>query len=224
MLKELISVFTSDSLLDRAYKRIFEMLDLTHIMFSEAKNVLRHTDSNQIDYDINDQDLAVNKFQREVRKDVFNHLSMSGAETLSSGLVLISIVIDLERIGDITKNIVEIAQSHPARLHSTLFDEKVIEIENAVADNYEKTVRAFKDSDEDLSREIMKEYKWVSKASDEILVGLMQDKDESMKASSAVALALYLRQLKRINSHLKNITSSVVNPFHRIGYKVKKKK
>lgn len=224
MFKELIAVFSSNSLLDRAYKRIFEMLDLTHTMFNESKNVLRHTDSNEIDYDINDQDSAVNKFQREVRKDIFNHLSMSGTETLSSDLVIVSIVIDLERIGDITKNIVEIAQSHPARLHSPLFNDKVVEIENAVTENFEKTVEAFKNSDEELSKSIMEEYRWVSKVSDEILVALMQDKDESLKASSAVALALYLRQLKRINSHLKNITSSVVNPFHRIGYKHKNKK
>ncbi len=224
MLKELISVFTSDSLIDRAYKRIFEMLDLTHEMFLEAKEVLRKTDSNQIDYDINDQDLAVNKFQREVRKDIFNHLVMSGTETLASDLVIVSIVIDLERIGDITKNIVEIAQSHPAKLHSNLYDNKVIKIEEAVSENFEQTIKAFKDADEVLGRKIMKEYRWVSRESDEILESLMKDEDKELKASSAVALALYIRQLKRINSHLKNITSSVVNPFHRIGYSVKKKK
>ncbi|MCW8849796.1 MAG: PhoU domain-containing protein, partial [Melioribacteraceae bacterium] len=125
MLKELISVFRSDSLLDRAYERSFEMLDLTHQMFTEAKNVLRNTDSNKIDIDINDEDIKVNKFQREVRKDVFNHLNMAGTESLSSDLVLVSIVIDLERIGDLTKNIIEVAQGHPERLTSKMFDEKV---------------------------------------------------------------------------------------------------
>ncbi|MCB0749376.1 MAG: PhoU domain-containing protein, partial [Ignavibacteriae bacterium] len=106
MLKEIIAVFKSDSLLDRAYKRSFEMLDLTHKMFLEATNVLRNTETNKVSFDINDQDIAVNKYQREVRKDVFNHLAMAGTETLSSDLVLVSIVIDIERIGDITKNIV----------------------------------------------------------------------------------------------------------------------
>ncbi len=224
MLKELFSVFTSDSLIDRAYKRIFEMLDLTHEMFLEAKDVLRKTDTNKIKYDINDQDLAVNKFQREVRKDVFNHLAMSGTETLASDLILVSIVIDVERIGDITKNIVEIAQSHPQKLHSDLYNEKVVKIENAVAENFEKTIECFKNADEKLGREILKEYKWVSRLSDEILESLMKDEDKELKASSAVALALYIRQLKRINSHLKNVTSSVVNPFHRIGFTPKKKK
>lgn len=224
MLKELISVFKSDSLLDRAYNRSFEMLDLTHEMFLEAKNVLRNTDSNQIDIDINDQDILVNKFQREVRKDVFNHLTMAGTESLSSDLVLVSIVIDLERIGDLTKNIIEVAQGHPERLSSKKFDEKILEMENAVADNFAQTIEAFKNSDEELGRKIIKEYKWVSRLSDEILMSLMKNEDMEIKSGSAVALALYIRQLKRINAHLINIATSIVNPFHRIGFKPKKKK
>lgn len=224
MLKELISVFRSDNLLDRAFERSFEMLDLTHKMYLEAKNVLRHTDTNQIDIDINDEDIKVNKFQREVRKDVFNHLTMAGTESLSSDLVLVNIVIDLERIGDITKNIVEIAQEHPEKLTSKLFDDKVAELESAVSDNFEKTIKAFKEADEELAAQIVKEYRWVSRACDKILMALMHNEDKEIKSGSAVALALYIRQLKRINSHLKNIATSIVNPFHRIGYKPKKKK
>lgn len=224
MLKELISVFNSDSLLDRAYNQSFEMLDLTQQMFIEAKDVLRNTDTNEINIDINDSDSKVNKFQRDVRKDVFNHLNMAGTETLSSDLVLVSIVIDLERIGDLTKNIIEVTQGHPERLTSKLFDEKIAEMEIAVQENFAKTIEAFKNSDEELGLAIMKDYKWISKASDAILMSLMRNEDVELKAGSAVAMALYIRQLKRINAHLINIASSVVNPFHRIGFKPKKKK
>ena len=87
-----------------------------------------------------------------------------------------------------------------------------------------KTIKAFKETDEILAAQIIEEYKWVSKVSDEILIALMNNEDLEIKSGSAVALALYIRQLKRINSHLRNIASSVVNPFHRIGYKIKKKK
>ena len=34
----------------------------------------------------------------------------------------------------------------------------------------------------------------------------------------------YFRYLKRINAHLRNIISSVINPYDRIGYKPKSKK
>jgi hypothetical protein len=34
-----------------------------------------------------------------------------------------------------------------------------------------------------------------------------------------VTTVLYLRYLKRVSAHLKNIASSVVNPFDRIGFR-----
>jgi len=34
-------------------------------------------------------------------------------------------------------------------------------------------------------------------------------------------VSLYARFLKRIASHSRNIVTSVVNPFHRIGYREK---
>ncbi len=224
MIKEILSVFKSNSYMDRAYQRSFEMLDITQEMFLKAKEVLRNTDTNQLDIDINDEDHKVNKYQREVRKDVFNHLVMSGVAELSSGLVLVSIVIDLERIGDLTKNIVEIAQAHPLKLIGGKFEDELARIESAVEENFALTIKCFKESDEELGRKIVTEYKWVSKSCDSILVSLMKKEDPSLDSGTAVSMALYLRALKRINSHLRNVASSVVNPFHRIGYKPKKNK
>ena len=116
MLKEILSVFQGDSLMDRAYSRSFDMLVKTKAMFIEARQVLRNTEHNELSIDIDDEDIEINKYQREVRKDVLKHLSMAGVEEVSSGLVLATIVIDLERIGDYTKNIVEIAKDYKPKL------------------------------------------------------------------------------------------------------------
>jgi len=50
----------------------------------------------------------------------------------------------------------------------------------------------------------------------------VQEKDPSIRPGDAAAMALYIRFLKRVNSHLRNITTSVVNPFDRIGFNPKK--
>jgi hypothetical protein len=42
-----------------------------------------------------------------------------------------------------------------------------------------------------------------------------------MTVNQSTALALYFRQLKRINSHLGDVATAVVNPFDRIGFKPK---
>jgi len=52
---------------------------------------------------------------------------------------------------------------------------------------------------------------------------LVREEDKNIPPGDAAALALYIRWLKRINSHLRNITTSIVNPFDRIGFEPKKK-
>ena len=224
MIREILSVFKANTLMDRAFQRSYDMLDLTYKMYLQAKEVLRNTEHTELEFDISDEDIEVNKYQREVRKDVFNHLVLTDGEQLSSGLVLVSIVIDIERIGDFTKNIVEIAQSHPQRLHGGKFEDDLLRIEDAVDDNFKRTIDVFKTSDEVAARKLIKEYKWVPRVSDKILMSLVKQEDPSITSGSAAALALYFRALKRINAHLRNVTTSVVNPFHRIGFKPKKNK
>ena len=53
------------------------------------------------------------------------------------------------------------------------------------------------------------------------LIKQVKEKDKELLPGDAVTLAMYIRWLKRINSHLRNITTSVVNPFDQIGFKPK---
>lgn len=224
MIKEILAIFKSDSLMERAYNRSFDMLHLTLQMFLEAKNVLRETEENNLDIDIDDQDSEVNKYQRDVRRDVFNHLVLSGNEQLASGLALVSIVIDIERIGDFTKNIAAIAKNHKLKLSAGIFEERLQKLESAVEDSFVRTIKIFEESDEEGGLQLINEYKWISKEADDMIDALIKEADPQIKSGSAAALTLYLRSLKRVHSHLRNVVTSVVNPFHRIGYKPKKKK
>ncbi len=222
MIKELLAIFKRDSLMDRAFQRSFEMLEKTKTMFVEAKEVLRNTEQNELNIDIDDEDIVINKFQREVRKDVLKHLALEGIEELPSGLVLVTIVIDLERIGDYTKNIVEIAKDYKPKLSGGEFEEDLRKLEDAVAENFDRTLEVFRDADEERGRELLTEQKWISKQADSIISTFMKREVPGYTNSNVAALILYVRSLKRIYSHLRNITTSVVNPFHRIGYKPKK--
>jgi phosphate transport system protein len=222
MFKQLLAVFRKDTLMNRAYERSFEMITVTHNMFLKAKKSLRHTEDNQIDIDIYDKDIEVNKFEREVRRNVLNHLILSDKAELPSGLILVSIIIDIERIGDYTKNIVELAMNHPEKLDGMDFEADLQKIEQAVSELFNKTRTCFEKSDKELALTILDEYKWINRSCDDIVLKLVKMKSSEMSTAEAVSLALYLRWLKRIHSHLRNIVTSVVNPFDRIGFKPKK--
>ena len=223
MYKELLSVFKKNSLLENAFERSYDMIDITGKMFHEVRKRLREDKSYTYSFDIRDKDIAVNRFERQVRRDVFNHLCVSGTEDLNSGLILISIIIDIERIGDYTKNMVEISESLNGVLEGTRYDDDLNKIEQAIEDTFLRVRKSFEDGDSAKADNLLNEYFWVNKLCDQHVYDIVNDKNEDRASGKSVALALYFRYLKRINSHLRNVASSVVNPFHRIGFKKKKK-
>ena len=223
MFKKWLAIFKKDTLMDSAYQRSFDMLAITMVMCREARVSLRHREDNEIDLSVKEKDKEVNSYEREVRRMVFNHLAVQGTADLPSGLALISIIIDIERIGDYAKNMVELALDHPGKLHGGQFEEEIIRIESAVEDNFVQAKKCFEEGDADLALELLDKYAWINDVCDEIVVAVVKEKDANIRPGDAAALAVYVRWLKRINSHLRNITTSVSNPFDRIGFQPKKK-
>lgn len=221
MFKQWLEIFKKDTLMDRAYKRSFMMLDLTRDMFLKAKESLRFREDCEVDVNIKDKDQEINSYEREVRRNVFNHLAVGGTTKLPSALVLVSIIIDIERIGDYTKNMVELALAHPGKLKGGKFEKDLQRVEAAVEDNFVKTRACFEFGSIKSALKLLEEYKWVNDVCDDSLDGLIREDDKDIRPGDAVALGIYFRWLKRVNSHLRNITTSVVNPFDRIGFEPK---
>ena len=130
-----------------------------------------------------------------------------------------SVVIDIERIGDYTKNIYDLAVNHPKKLNGGSMEDQLSEIEKISFNLFEQSTNAFKNQDIDKARGLMGEYKkHISEQSDAITNEIIMGKIGDISIGTASAVGLYARYLKRIAAHSRNLISSVVNPFERIGY------
>jgi phosphate transport system protein len=219
MLKELQKIFQRKGLMEEAVEASHEMLKDDWEMFNEAVKSLRESDTAEVALNIEEKDIKINKYEREVRKKVLTHLAVNDVSDLNIGLVLISIVIDIERIGDYTKNIVELAQNHPGKLVFEPWEKDLKNIEEIISKNFGVLIQALKQSDEKLAKNLLDELWTVKHQCDEFNITLLKNKKFKSKVSDAVALALYLRYLKRVAAHLMNVATSIVNPFHKIGYR-----
>jgi len=129
------------------------------------------------------------------------------------------VVIDIERIGDYTKNIYDLAVNHPKKLNGGSAEDRLDDIENFSFKLFEDTIAAFKDQDIEKARGLMGYYKEnISSQSDAITHDVILGKITDLDTKSATAVSLYARYLKRISAHSRNLISSVVNPFEKIGY------
>ena len=144
MFKQIYKLFQSNSLYEQALNECHEMLDIDLLMFKTSVQSLRKSDSADIDIDIYSMDRKINEFERDVRRKVMTHLAVSGTDDICSGLVLVSVVIDIERIGDYTKNIYDLAVNHPKKLLGGPLEEKIAKVELAAFKMFEGSINAFK--------------------------------------------------------------------------------
>lgn len=218
MWRELINIWKSDNLLKQAFKQAQEMLQDTFEMFKASKESLRSTDSAELAVDVYEKDQRVNRFEQEVRRKVLKHLAITGNIHLSPGLVLASVVIDIERIGDYTKNIMDLAKLHPRKLHCGPYEEDIQKIEMAMVAMFEKVLPAFETSDTKLVNTLVQDNWWIVKKCDEIVNNLISKGEGTLSSGDSVATAMYARYLKRVAAHLMNVNSGITNPFEKIGY------
>lgn len=219
MFKQIFELFKSDSLYEQALTECHEMLEIDREMFNESTKSLRQSDTAEIPIDIYAMDKKINEFERDVRRKVMTHLVVSGNEDLGSGLILVSVVIDIERIGDYTKNIYDLAVQHPKKLLAGSLEETLSDMEKSTQEFLNKAIDAFKSQDIDAARKLMVEYKTdISSTSNDIVNSIVSGSNNEFSSNEAGSLCLYARYLKRIAAHSRNLVSSIVNPFERIGY------
>ena len=115
MLRELISILRSDNPLAALGENFARMLHITYEMTLAAGDIYfgkKVTPSERTS--IYEQDAEVNHLERTIRKQVVAHLSFKGnLPDMPYCLLLMSLVKDVERLGDYAKNIFDLAELTP---------------------------------------------------------------------------------------------------------------
>ena len=219
--REIVNLWKSEDLLSQAWDESYKMMMLSNEIFTQAIKYLREGENKDIIKALKKRDVEINIFQRDVRRKVVTHYAISqDIDDLPNGLVLLNMVVDVERVGDYTKNILDLALNHPNIIKSEEFSEDLYHVEQEVISRFSKTLEAIHTQDADVAQKLLANYKTtLTSISDTIVNGCISGEISLGDESKTVALALYARYLKRIGAHLKNITTVLVNPFDAVGYK-----
>jgi phosphate uptake regulator len=218
MFKTLREIFRKEDLLQQAFHASVEMLQIDLDMFRASRQSLQKSDNGEMSVDVYALDKKINEYQRDIRRKVLAHMIASSSKDIVFGLILVSIVIDIERIGDYIKNIVDLARAHPEKLEAGEVEEKLTKLGRKVSDRFKLLIEAFENSDVDKARQVMSKHRSITKQCDTVLNAFLSEDHPEMSTRDAVAVVLYTRYMKRISSHISNIASGIVNPFDRIGF------
>ena len=217
MLSELLKMWRKIDLVKQALENFLSMIDLVESTFNAATDALlgkvNAADAKEMIYTT---DIQVNKTQRNVRKDLVEHLAVNPRGDAPACLILMSASKDAERAGDYCKNLLEVAEMLNDPVESLKYADNLREMIDQVRVAFGKTRTAFAEDDQTLGHEVIVEEIQIAKQGDNMIEKIAND--SSLNVNQAVCLALAFRFLKRVNAHLGNIASSVVMPLHKIDY------
>ncbi|MFC2038157.1 PhoU domain-containing protein [Chloroflexota bacterium] len=216
MTREIINMFRGASLIQKAINLFLDMISMDEYLYNEAWKVISTEENiDHIPQSFYDKDIEVNNQEKEIRRLLFEHLSIYPSHDISGSLVLMSLIKDAERIGDYSKNIFEAGILYHGSIKNIRFYERLIPTQKKIANSFPVLRKAFKNSDEKLAHEILKNYTPIKRDCDKILNELFE---QEVTTNEAVVTAMLSRYFKRINSHISNIASGVVYPLKEIDF------
>lgn len=187
------------------------MLDIAGEIFEAATAYA--LDNETLKLDLKSKDQIINEKEQAIRRAVLEHMSTDPKTDLTIGLILVSIVQDAERLGDLGKSIAKVADlAHRNRVGERV--QELREIRDMVGAMFPLIQRGFVEKNVWMARSVMNSNMQVKELTSQYMHLLAND--PTLSTNEAVVLTACARMIGRIGSHLSNIMSAVVLPFDQI--------
>ncbi len=215
MWMELLQIFRKGEPMAKLAKDFQEMVSITQEMGELVKPHIFSMDlpleSSKKVYDL---DVKVNKLERKIRKRVVAHVSL-GRRNIPYCLLLMTLVKDVERVGDYLKNISEINRLGGGQIPAGGLREELEDLVGMAMLILQETPTILKAQDRERAIDLIQEGRSAGKRCDKLLVKLAES---DFNAAQTTSLVLLTRFIKRIGGHLVNVLSSVVMPLHKVDF------
>lgn len=198
-------------LITRSLDTLSAMLDTSGRMFAAATATL--LDNEALAIDLAAEDATINAHEQEIRRAVLEHVTLSPRDELALSLVLVSIVQDAERLGDLAKSLAKTAElADRPRMGPHV--EALRPMRDRVQSAFPRVRDAFLTSDAEAARAVMAEHDRTKADLAAYLKRLAAAPD--LSSNLAVVMATGGRMIGRTSAHLSNIISGVALPFDQI--------
>ncbi len=214
MLRQIIKAYRTHAVMVEVEKNTREMFRLAKNIYTASSMAL--LEQKDVEFDLYARDREINQLVVDIRKKIVEHLAISGSNNVAGELVLVKVVNDIERVGDYSKNLLDLANLLPEPLTEGCYYGRLLAIFPKVEAFFALSESALFDGAEDAAKTVIDGHLAIVDDCKDLLLSLIQD--PKLHSHEAIAFALTARYYKRVSSHLKNVASTAVNPYSHIGY------
>jgi phosphate transport system protein len=217
MLRELLSILRSGEPQTPLGDSFMKMVELASDLTIRAGKIyfLETTDPHEL-LEVRRQDTKVNKLQRKIRKRVVTHVSASGkTPDLPYCLLLMSLVKDVERIGDYAKELSVIPQFAAPSFSDHEIVQELRLIRVGVEEMMADLRNVLSTYDNEQAVRMIRHGRGLIDRGDGLLRSLAV---QPFDPATHTALVLGTQYYRRLCGHALNLLSSVVVPLHKLDY------
>ena len=217
MLRELVSILKGTDPLAEVGDKFARMFKLTQKMNFAAGQIMFGDEGQTIQREqIYEWDGEVNGLEQSIRRWVVTHLAVPGnSADLPYSLLLVSLVKDVERLGDYAKNLSEIVDIHRDPFLEGPVLTELREIRGRVEKMFQSCLEAVSESKKDEVTELIHQGRETARRCDRLVQEIGKS---NYDAATTTAFILATRYYKRIDAHVLNVLSSVVMPLDKVDY------
>ena len=216
MFKNLLGFWSGKGFLEEVLEEFAEMIKTAEKMYGLViKDFFEPNLDKQFTQSIYDMDQKINNHERHIRKRIVEHLSIHPSKGMNVSLILMSVVKDAERVGDLTKNLLEAGRKLKRPLEKDEFVTYINDLFEKIATYFSATLKTFIEFDEEHALRLIKDARTSAKDCERLITQLAAS---NLDANRVVCFTITARFLKRIASHLVNIATAVVVPVSDLDY------
>ena len=211
--KEFFKVIKQEDLINQALHDVDAMYNDSKTLYDEA--IASLAEKRFSHFDIYVLDKQINEYEKNIRKKILETLSINPKQEIVASLVMTSIIIDIERIGDYSKNIYELIQLCPDAKQIMLSNQLMLDA-GQISELFDELAQILHEPNSDLAQNVMDKLEKIKQDLEGFIC--QSANSDSMTVKEAVSNVLFARYLKRVAAHLENISSSLSNSFDMIGF------
>jgi phosphate uptake regulator len=217
-------LFSEQHPLEDASGEFARMLELASAMVYRASQVYWGTYLAPAEMDaFHASDSDVDRLQREVRKRLLRHFSLASSRGVTTadaakGLTLMSLVKDVERLGDYANNLLDVHRVSgrgPGDIPADELGERLRGVAQFVETTAVEIQDVFARQQKARAVTLMHTARTTKRICDEVVFDVAR---EVTDVGVAVDLTLAARYYKRIIGHGSNLLSSLLVPVHRLDH------
>ena len=203
--------------LGRIEQHLLDMLDADrHTLELATTGLLGSADPEALHHEVSDSDHRVNLLVQRVRRELVVHASLRGTHAdISAMFATMSVVKDIERVGDYAKHLLRIARIRGPFVPDSAEHVELAAYSNRIA-RYATDVRdTLGVQDPDRATALIIDIRALT---DDLNTAIDQLLTADPRLSNGAAQALAYHYLARTAAHLSNVLTSIVMPLDKLDF------